>query len=112
MCVIIDIRQVLNLYRSAMRLIETTDAFDAWISRLRDRNAKVRIASRLSRISQTGNLGDCKFLGQGLNELRFDFGPGYRVYLTFRGDTIIVLIGGGDKSSQDRDIAEARRFLG
>jgi putative addiction module killer protein len=62
-------------------------------------------------MAQTGHLGDVKSLGQGLSELKFDFGPGYRIYLTFRGDTIVILLGGGDKGSQVRDIAAARRLI-
>jgi putative addiction module killer protein len=91
--------------------IEQTIEFSNWINGLRDRNARLRILSRISKIAQTGHLGDVKPLGKGLNELRFDFGPGYRVYFILRGDVVIVLIGGGDKSTQDRDISLARRYL-
>jgi putative addiction module killer protein len=91
--------------------IEETSEFKNWLSGLRDRDARLRILSRISKIAQTGHLGDAKPLGKGLSELRFDFGPGYRVYFALRRDVVIVLIGGGDKSTQDRDIRVARRYL-
>lgn len=86
-----------------MKTIHTTDVFDAWFSGLRDKLGKARIASRLRRVEQ-GNLGDVKPVGEGVSELRIDCGPGYRIYLAQRGFEIIVLLAGGDKNTQAKDI--------
>ena len=90
--------------------IYTTREFDAWLSRLRDGAAKGRIAQRLERASLTGNLGDAKPVGGQVFELRLSFGPGYRVYFARRGAKVILLLIGGDKSSQRRDIARAQEL--
>ncbi len=79
--------------------------FAAWLRKLRDRQAQTRIAIRLVRI-QSGLMGDVKYFG-GIGEVRIDYGPGYRLYFVKRGETIIVLLCGGDKSTQDRDIRRA-----
>lgn len=84
-----------------------TSTFDAWLRNLRDRRAKARIAARIDRLA-SGNPGDVKPIGGGLSELRIDHGPGYRVYFMQRGSIIIVLLCGGDKSSQQRDIEKAK----
>ena len=81
--------------------------FDAWLMALRDRQAAARIQVRIDRLA-LGNPGDVKSVGHGLSELRVDHGPGYRVYFAQRGATLLILLCGGDKSSQDRDIAKAR----
>jgi putative addiction module killer protein len=94
-----------------MRRVFTERAFDKWFDGLRDRDAKLRISKRLARIERTGDLGDSRALGGGLSELRFDFGPGYRIYFIEDGDIIIILLGGGDKSSQSRDIEKARAAI-
>ena len=86
-----------------MKTIYTTQIYDEWFAKLRDREGKARINARLRRIEQ-GNFGDFKSLGNGVLELRFDFGPGYRVYLAQRGTEVIVLLAGGDKSTQQKDI--------
>ncbi|WP_434618233.1 type II toxin-antitoxin system RelE/ParE family toxin [Azospirillum sp. B2RO_4] len=86
--------------------IRQTDRFAAWIESLRDDRARMRIEVRIRRL-QLGNPGDAKPVGEGVSELRIDYGPGYRVYFIQRGDTLIVLLAGGDKRSQDRDIAAA-----
>lgn len=83
--------------------------FKEWLDKL-DKKVKARILARLARI-RSGNLGDFKNLGQGLCEMRMDFGPGYRIYFFRRGRTVIILFSGGDKSSQSRDIAFARECL-
>lgn len=85
--------------------------FDRWLRALRDRNAVVRIAARLDRLA-AGNHGDVKPLGGGLSELRIDYGPGYRVYFVHRGPIIVVLLCGGDKSTQDKDIKKAKAIAG
>jgi len=89
--------------------IERTPDFDNWLDGLKDRLAQAIIARRLDRIA-VGNLGDVKSIGDGISEIRIDHGPGYRVYFTRRGDVVIVLLCGGDKSSQSRDIVRARRM--
>ncbi|MBF5096346.1 type II toxin-antitoxin system RelE/ParE family toxin [Azospirillum sp. INR13] len=86
--------------------IRQTDRFSAWIENLRDDRARMRIEVRIRRL-QLGNPGDTKPVGEGVSELRIDYGPGYRVYFIQRGDTLIVLLAGGDKRPQDRDIAAA-----
>lgn len=87
--------------------IGRTAEFDAWLGNLRDRAARAIITRRIDRIAE-GNLGDVKSIGDGVSELRVDHGPGYRVYFTRRGEVVIVLLCGGDKSSQTRDIARAK----
>ena len=86
--------------------IRRTDTFSKWLAGLRDARARVRVLSRLTRV-EGGNLGDHKPVGEDVSELRIDYGPGYRVYFTKRGSTIIVLLIGGDKSSQKQDIKRA-----
>ena len=81
--------------------------FDRWLSELRDRRAVARIAARLDRLA-SGNPGDTQPVGDGVSELRINYGPGYRVYFIQRGPVLIILLCGGDKSSQDRDIKQAR----
>jgi len=83
-----------------------TDAYSRWFARLRDRQAKLRINDRIRRLL-LGNPGDVGPVGEGVSELRIDYGPGYRVYYLHRGDTLIVLLAGGDKDSQSRDIQRA-----
>ena len=83
-----------------------TDLFDRWLVGLRDRQARARIEARIRRLS-LGNPGDVKPIGHGISELRIDYGPGYRVYFVRRGDMLIVLLAGGDKRTQSRDIEEA-----
>lgn len=80
--------------------------YERWFDGLRDRQARARIDARIRRIS-LGNLGDAKLLRGGVSELRIDYGPGYRVYFTRRGSLVILLLCGGDKRTQDADIARA-----
>jgi putative addiction module killer protein len=83
--------------------VRQTETFVAWLSALRDRGARARIFARIDRLS-LGNPGDVKPVGAGVSELRIDYGPGYRVYFIRNGDTVIVLLAGGDKRRQSRDI--------
>jgi putative addiction module killer protein len=83
--------------------------FDAWLSGLADQKAKARILSRLQSAMQ-GNFGDCEPVGEGVSEMRIHTGPGYRVYYTRTGKTVYFLLAGGDKSSQSKDIAHARKL--
>ena len=86
--------------------IRTTAVFDHWFDGLKDLHAKARITARLRRV-ELGNPGDCEPIGQGVSELRIHYGPGYRIYFCRKGSQIIVLLAGGDKSSQQRDIKKA-----
>ena len=88
-----------------MEIIQS-ETFKEWFARLRDRQAQARIAALIRRAS-LGNLGDMKPLREGLLELRIDYGPGYRLYCIRKGQMIIVLLSGGDKSSQSADIDKA-----
>lgn len=90
--------------------IRRTDEFARWLRKLRDADAKARINLRLRRISLTGNLGDVKPVGEGVSALRIDYGPGYRLYFSWRGNELILLLIGGDKSSQQQDIVKARQL--
>jgi putative addiction module killer protein len=87
--------------------IRQTEKFAAWLRGLRDGRAKARILVRIDRLSLS-NAGDARPVGEGVSELRIDYGPGYRIYFVRRGDRLIVLLAGGDKGSQDRDIKLAQ----
>jgi len=89
--------------------IRQTEAYFYWFDNLRDRQARARINARIRRLS-LGNFGDVKPIGEGVSELRIDFGPGYRVYFVQRGQTLVVLLAGGDKRTQDRDIKKALKL--
>jgi putative addiction module killer protein len=91
--------------------IRQTAAFTAWMHGLRDTQGRAVIARRIERMA-AGNFGDHKSVGTGVSELRVPFGPGYRVYYTLRGKELVVLLCGGDKGSQRRDIARARELAG
>lgn len=86
--------------------VRKTKVFADWLDGLRDARAKARILVRLRRLS-LGNFGDWKSVGSGVSELRVDYGPGYRVYLTRQGDSVVILLAGGTKKSQSRDIERA-----
>ena len=87
--------------------IRQSETFQAWVAALRDGRARARIAVRLRRLAM-GNLGDVKSVGEGISEMRIDYGPGYRVYFRRIGAQIVLLLCGGDKSSQAADIARAK----
>jgi putative addiction module killer protein len=85
--------------------VRQTHVFAAWLSGLRDNRARTIIVKRIQRVAQ-GNYGDAKFFA-GIGELRIDYGPGYRVYFVRRGPVVVILMSGGDKSTQDADIRDA-----
>lgn len=87
--------------------VRQTAIFRDWVTGLRDLRARARIAIRIDRLAE-GNPGDVKSVGDGVSELRIDYGPGYRLYFTRRGALLVILLCGGDKSSQDRDIRQAK----
>ncbi|MFZ3357177.1 MAG: type II toxin-antitoxin system RelE/ParE family toxin [Xanthobacteraceae bacterium] len=87
--------------------IRQTERFRRWFASLRDSQARVRIQTRIRRLS-LGNPGDVRALGEGVSEMRIDYGPGYRVYFVRRGETLVVLLAGGDKRTQSADIVLAR----
>jgi putative addiction module killer protein len=89
--------------------IRRTEIFDRWLRKLKDQRAKATVAVRLRRMA-LGNFGDVAPVGDGVSELRIHFGPGYRVYFTQRGETVIILLCGGDKGTQSRDIASAKKL--
>ena len=89
--------------------IRKTERFAQWLDNLRDIHARARVQSRIERLA-AGNPGDVKPVGEGVSELRIDYGPGYRVYFTKRGRAVIVLLAGGDKNTQAGDIKIALRL--
>ncbi|MBF0129798.1 MAG: type II toxin-antitoxin system RelE/ParE family toxin [Alphaproteobacteria bacterium] len=90
-----------------MNTLRRTASFDAWLSALADNKGKARILARLT-AAEMGNFGDCEPVGEGISEMRIHFGPGYRVYFTRRGTYLLLL--GGDKSTQARDIKRAKEL--
>lgn len=90
--------------------IKQTSEYAKWFDKLKDERARAKITIRLRRIEKTDNLGDWKSLKDGIGELRVDCGPGYRIYFAKRGMDIILLLAGGDKSSQEADIAKAKKI--
>ena len=95
-------------YKGQVEILQT-NTFRDWLDSLRDRKARLRIADRLKRLA-SGNAGDTKSVGDGVQELRLHFGPGYRIYYMWQGDRLVILLTGGDKGSQKRDIALARQL--
>ena len=93
-----------------MFTVRQTLEFQTWLDALKDMRAQVRIAARL-RLAEAGNLGDWKSVGGDVSEMRVDVGPGYRLYFTRRASVLIVMLAGGDKSSQARDIKRAQRIV-
>jgi putative addiction module killer protein len=96
------------LYEGQIVVVET-EQFRDWLDNLRDGKARLRIDDRLRRLAG-GNAGDTKSVGDGVQELRLHFGPGYRIYYVWRDGVLIILLCGGDKSSQARDIAKAKEL--
>lgn len=89
--------------------IRKTETYVQWIDNLRDLQARARVQVRIERLA-AGNLGDVKAVGEGVSELRIDYGPGYRVYFTKRGREVVILLAGGDKTTQAADIKIALRL--
>lgn len=89
--------------------VDGKNIFDEWLDSLRDIRAKAKIRARLDRV-EDGNLGDCKSVGEGVFELRIDYGAGYRIYFGQEGITIIILLCGGDKSTQKQDVDKAQEY--
>ncbi len=87
--------------------VQQTESFARWLAGLRDGRARARINARIRRLS-VGNPGDVKPVGEGVLEMRIDYGPGYRVYYAQHGAALVILLAGGDKRTQDRDITTAR----
>ncbi len=89
-----------------MKIIHTTERFDNWFAKLADRTGKLRIQARIDR-AEMGNFGECQPVGEGVSEMRIHFGPGYRVYFAQRDIEVVILLAGGDKSTQSSDIKTA-----
>jgi putative addiction module killer protein len=89
--------------------VRQTEEFSGWLHRLGDANAVARITGRIRRM-EMGNPGDTKSVGQGILEMRIDYGPGYRIYYVHRGARIVILLCGGDKRRQQQDIKQAQRL--
>jgi putative addiction module killer protein len=89
--------------------IRQTDDYARWFTKLRDHRARAQILARVRRLS-LGNPGDVSPVGEGISELRIDYGPGYRVYFKQSGGTLVVLLAGGDKRTQQRDIEKAKEL--
>jgi putative addiction module killer protein len=90
--------------------VRRTDVFSRWIDKLRDDQAVARILTRIHRLS-LGNFGDVKSVGDSISELRIDYGPGYRLYFTRIGSSIVLLLVGGTKKSQQKDIDRAKALI-
>lgn len=93
-----------------MFTVRQTPAFQRWLDELGDSKARLRIVARL-RLAEAGNLGDCKSVGHEVSEMRIAFGPGFRLYFTKRHQILIVMLAGGDKSTQARDIKRAQKLV-
>ena len=94
-----------------MYLIEKTDEFDKWLRKLKDIRAKAIILFRIQKVENLGQLGNCESVGQGIRELKIDYAKGYRIYFKEKEGKIIVLLVGGDKSTQRKDIEKAKDIL-
>jgi putative addiction module killer protein len=98
-----------NGYKYDMNHFDRTDQFDRWLTKLKDPMGKAKVLIRI-RSAEKGNFGDCAPVGEGVSEMRIHTGPGYRVYFTKRGNKVYLLLAGGDKSSQQRDIDLAKKL--
>ena len=100
---------MLSIYYTYIMRIRESSVYKKWIRNLRDERARYRINARIERLKQ-GNPGDVKPAGEGISEMRIDYGPGYRVYYKDTGKEIILLLYGGDKTTQEEDIKEAKKI--
>lgn len=89
--------------------IDGKKPFESWINNLKDAMSRARIRARIDKV-ETGNFGDFRSVGDGVSELRFTFGSGFRVYYALKSETVVILLIGGDKSSQEKDIERAKEF--
>jgi len=94
-----------------MYIIEKTDQFDKWLRKLKDLRAKAKILFRIQKIENDEHFGDCEPVGNGIREFKIDYAKGYRVYFKESDGKIIILLIGGDKSTQQRDIENAKEIL-
>ena len=97
-------------YICGVYAVEKTEEFDKWLRKLKDQRAKAKILFRIQRIQEYGNFGDCEPVGQGISELRIHFAKGYRVYLKEQNGTVVFLLNGGTKSSQQKAISKAKEL--
>jgi len=93
-----------------MLSIKKTKEFDRWLRKLKDLRAKAKILFRIQKIESDGHFGDCKPVGEGISEMRINYAKGYRVYFKEKDEKIILLLIGGDKSTQQKDIAKAKEI--
>lgn len=100
-----------NEYTHRMYFIEKTTQFDKWLRELKDLKARAKILFRIQKIENDEHFGDCKPVGDGISELRINYAKGYRIYFKEKGDKIIILLAGGDKSTQQADIEKAKEIL-
>ena len=98
-------------YRACMFIIEKTDEFDKWLRKLKDLKAKAKILFRIQKLEIDEHFGDCEHIGNGIRELKINYARGYRVYFKESDGKIIILLIGGDKSTQQRDIEKAKQIL-
>jgi len=103
------LRRVYYIINMGQYEIFTTETFDAWIDNLKDTNVRTMIFKYVDRMAD-GNLGDVRYVGDGVIERKIDIGPGYRLYFTQIENTVLLLLCGGDKSTQQRDITRARKL--
>ena len=94
-----------------MYFIEKTVEFDKWIRKLKDLRAKAKILFRIQKVESDGHFGECKPVGDGIRELKINYSKGYRVYFNEKDGKIIILLIGGDKSTQQKDIEKAKKIL-
>ena len=100
-----------KIYTRRMKRVLTAETFDHWYAKLKDRQAIARIQARIDR-AEDGNFGDCAPVGEGVSERRIHYGPGYRIYFAQRGMELVILLAGGNKSTQSDDIKTALALAG
>jgi putative addiction module killer protein len=108
LCTTVDTLPCAVYHNTQMQIVQS-DTFTAWLDNVKDERAAARIVTRIRRM-EIGNAGDVRSVGDGVSEIRIDYGPGYRVYFARRGRTLVILLCGGDKKSQRKDIALAKRM--